>query len=70
MFRTFVSRNFEHYSINPDNCSESWNQIHSPRLEDIVYSGIGLSYRLASLCSLHDNNMPEFTFDGIDEINQ
>ncbi len=42
------------------NCS----QVHSPWLEGIVDSGIGLSYRPASLCSLadrYDNPLPELT---------
>ncbi len=39
-------------------------QIHSPWLGDIYDSGIGLSYRLARLCTLasrYDNLLPEST---------
>jgi hypothetical protein len=42
----------------------SCSQIHSPLIGDKVDSGIGLSYRPVSLCSLsgrYDNTMPEST---------
>jgi hypothetical protein len=44
--------------------SHSCSKIHSPWLEYIFDSGIGLSYRPASLCSLagrYDNPVPELT---------
>jgi hypothetical protein len=50
--------------LSEDAGTESSSQIRSPRLGDIVDSGIGLSYRAASLYSLegrYENPVPELT---------
>jgi hypothetical protein len=52
-------------SSNSDDCRKALHSVYHYSVEDIVDSGIGLSYRPVSLCSLagrYDNPMPESTF--------